>query len=561
MMTSRLANLKIASRLMIGFGLLVVFLLGISGGWTYSADASLQALRDVIRLKNNEVVNERAQAALLQGRLAIWAAMVNRDQSAFTKADDAFTKARGQLAELAASTTEPSRLAMVRELDTQVGAYAGKVIELRQLLGQTADLASSEHRALNAAMIALGDRIRTLSEPLSHAYFETATQLTSQSTENLQLVIRLAMGLGLVSVLSGVVLAVGTARSIVVPVAALTRTMRALADRDLSVAIPSLEQHDEVGEMARAVQVFKEGMVTADRLSAEREAARAAREQRTAQVEALVQDFERQAAELVNHLSSSATEMTATAGQMTQTAQQTSSQAGVVAGAANEASASVQTVASATEQLAASIGSITRQVEQSATIAHQAVEEARRSDATVRALSEAAQKIGDVVGLITTIAGQTNLLALNATIEAARAGDAGKGFAVVATEVKSLATETAKATGEIGAQITRIQAATQDAVATIGGIVRTIGQVNDITGAIAAAVKEQGSATAEIARSVQQVAQGTDEVTHNITGVSSAAAETGVASQQVLNVAGTLSKNAERLAGQVNSFITGVRAA
>ncbi|KAA5609168.1 HAMP domain-containing protein, partial [Rhodovastum atsumiense] len=293
-------------------------------------------------------------------------------------------------------------------------------------------------------------------------------------------------------------------RGVAGPVVALTAAMRLLAQRALETVIPGTTRADEMGAMAQAVQVFKENMITADRLAAEQAEARAARERRTAKVEALVQDFERHSAELVHHLSASATEMAATARQMTQSAEQTGAQAGLVAAGAQAAAGSVHTVASATEELSASIGEITRQVEQSTAIAHQAVEEAQRTDTTVRALAESAQKIGDVVGLITSIAGQTNLLALNATIEAARAGDAGKGFAVVATEVKSLAAQTARATEEIGAQIARIQAATQDAVTAIGGIARTIDQVNSITGTIAVAVKEQGAATAEISRSVQQ---------------------------------------------------------
>ncbi|CAH2606289.1 HAMP domain-containing protein (plasmid) [Rhodovastum atsumiense] len=350
-------------------------------------------------------------------------------------------------------------------------------------------------------------------------------------------------------------------RGISTPILTMTAAMRRLAGHDLTTEIVGTGRGDEIGAMAAALQVFKDNMLTADRLTAEQATARAAQERRAAQVDALVQDFERQVAELVQHLASSATQMTATAGQMTRTADQTSTQASAVATAAQDASSSVQTVASATEELSASIGEITRQVEQSTTVAHQAVEEAQRTNATVRALAEAAQKIGDVVGLITSIAGQTNLLALNATIEAARAGDAGKGFAVVAGEVKNLASQTARATGEIGAQIARIQAATQDAVGAIGSIVRTIDQVNSITGTIAVAVKEQGSATAEIARSVQHAATGTGEVTRNIGGVSRAAEETGQASQQVLEVADSLSRGAERLAGQVGSFISGVRAA
>ncbi|KAA5608232.1 HAMP domain-containing protein, partial [Rhodovastum atsumiense] len=319
-MTLWIANLKIASRLMIGFGLLVLFLSGISGEWVYSTDASLQVLRDVIRLKDNEALNERAQGSLLEGRLGVWVALAGGDDRAWSNAENAFARTHQQLAELAQATTDPRRLEMVRELDAQVTTYATRAAELRRLGGRNEVLASSEGKAVAAGVIAAGNRVRALGEPLSQDYLRAAKQLASQSTDSLQGAIRLAMWLGLVSVLSGVGLAVIIARSITGPVSALTRTMRALADRDLSVAIPSLEQRDEVGEMARTVQVFKESMQTADRLAAEQEASRARRERRAAQIEALVRNFEQQAAELVGHLSSSATEMTATAGQMTQTA-------------------------------------------------------------------------------------------------------------------------------------------------------------------------------------------------------------------------------------------------
>jgi methyl-accepting chemotaxis protein len=218
-------------------------------------------------------------------------------------------------------------------------------------------------------------------------------------------------------------------------------------------------------------------------------------------------------------------------------------------------------VATATEELSSSIAEITRQVTQSARIAGQAVEESSRTTSTVRGLAEGAAKIGDVVKLINDIAGQTNLLALNATIEAARAGEAGKGFAVVAAEVKNLATQTAKATEEIAAQVGMIQQATGNSVAAIEGIGGTIGQINEIATTIASAVEEQGAATQEISRNVQQASAGTQEVSSNIGGVSQAAAETGAAASQVLSAADELSRQAETLRKEVGTFLADVRAA
>ncbi|HTW28645.1 MAG TPA: methyl-accepting chemotaxis protein [Acetobacteraceae bacterium] len=350
-------------------------------------------------------------------------------------------------------------------------------------------------------------------------------------------------------------------RGISTPVRAMTGAMRQLAEHDLSADIPGITRGDEIGGMAAAVQVFKDNMIKADRLAAEQEAERAAKERRAARLADLVQGFEQQVSGMVGQLSSASTELEATATSMSETADQTNSQATAVAAAAEEASAGVQTVAASAEELTASIGEISRQVAQSSRMTGKAVDEARRTDTIVRALADGAQKIGDVVGLITSIAGQTNLLALNATIEAARAGDAGKGFAVVASEVKGLASQTAKATDEIAGQIGQIQAATREAVMAIEGITTAIEEVNGIATSIASAVEEQGAATAEIARNVQQTSASTQQVTTNIAGVNHAAGGTGTAARQVLQAAGDLSQQAERLTQEVNGFVAGVRAA
>jgi len=271
--------------------------------------------------------------------------------------------------------------------------------------------------------------------------------------------------------------------------------------------------------------------------------------------------FEAQVGALVGLLAAGSTELEATARGMTDSADRTNQQANIVAAAAEEAGAGVQTVAAAAEELTASIAEITRQVAQSAKMAARVVDDAQRTNAIVTALAEGADRIGNVVGLITSIAGQTNLLALNATIEAARAGDAGKGFAVVASEVKNLAAQTSRATGEIGAQITSIQAATKEAVAAIRAISASIDEVSAISTTIAAAVEEQGAATAEIARNVAQTATAAQDVTSNITGVSQAATDSSTAAGQVLSAAGDLSKQAEQLSREVNTFVAGVRGA
>jgi methyl-accepting chemotaxis protein len=343
--------------------------------------------------------------------------------------------------------------------------------------------------------------------------------------------------------------------------ARLRAKMEAIAGGRLDVGIEEASRGDEVGAMARSLEVFRKGLAEAEELRLAQEAAKAeAAKARRDALDRMANEFEATVGTIVGSLTGAATEMQSTAQSMSALAGEASREATSVAAGALQASANVQTVSAATTELSASIGEIGHQVTRSAGIAAQAAEESRRTDETVDGLAKAAQKIGEVLGLIQTIAAQTNLLALNATIEAARAGDAGKGFAVVANEVKSLAAQTAKATEEIAAQIAAIQGATGNAVSAIRHVGQTIGEINEIAAAIAAAVEEQNAATKDIARNVEQAAAGTEEVSVNISGVNRAAEETGSAASQVLASAGELSRQGEHLKVAVDGFLQAVRA-
>jgi methyl-accepting chemotaxis protein len=357
-----------------------------------------------------------------------------------------------------------------------------------------------------------------------------------------------------------------------------------LAHGNKAVEIPFTERKDEVGEMARTAQTFRDNLVRMEKLEAEqREAeARAADEkrmtaeretaekaaaetraaaERKAMMHKLASDFESAVVGIIHTVSEASNELEAAAGTLTKTAETTQELAGTVASASEQASANVQSVASSTEELTGSVNEISRQVQQSTAIAAEAVQQAQATDARINALSHAATRIGDVVKLITEIAEQTNLLALNATIEAARAGEAGKGFAVVAQEVKALAAQTAKATDEIASQISGMQNETTAAVGAIKEIGGTIGHISEIASTIAAAVEEQGAATQEISRNIQQAAKGTSLVATNIVTVNQGAGETGSASSQVLSSAQQLAGESNRLKMEVDKFLATVRAA
>lgn len=362
------------------------------------------------------------------------------------------------------------------------------------------------------------------------------------------------------------VMVVGTSvllgRSIVLPIKGMTGAMRKIAAGDMATVIPAQDRRDEVGAMAQSVQVFKDSMIEAVRLRGEQdELKKKAETEKRSLLGSMADDFEASIRGSLDTLSGAAAELRGTSNEMSASAEEANHQATSVAATAEQASANVQTVAAATEELASSVAEIGRQVAQSTKVASQAVEEANRTNTTVQGLSAAAQRIGDVVRLISDIASQTNLLALNATIEAARAGEAGKGFAVVANEVKSLASQTAKATDEISSQVAAMQGATTEAVQAIENIGGTIGAINQITTAIASSVEQQGAATQEIARNIQEAAQGTEKVTQNIGGASKAAAHTGAAANRVLTSAEELNEQAAQLRSKIDRFVVGIRAA
>ncbi|WP_454649282.1 methyl-accepting chemotaxis protein [Bradyrhizobium liaoningense] len=396
-------------------------------------------------------------------------------------------------------------------------------------------------------------------EALSKVYAERARQIAQQTETNRELsfVLTCLGGVALALVVIGIVI---IARSIARPLASITATIKQVADGAENVVVPHSDRADEIGALARAIQVFQDAMGRNRNLASQVSHDAAAREERARHIERSVEQFREAIGAIMRGLSDNASTMRETAQTITRVTADANSRAGTAANATEQASHNVTAVAGAAEELSASVVEIGRQVRQSAGAVEQTGERTEKSISEIESLAAATQRIDGVLSLIQAIAEQTNLLALNATIEAARAGDAGRGFAVVAHEVKALAGQTAKATAEISENVSMIQASTRnavDAVREIGGAVR---EINEVTSAIAGAVSQQDAATREISSNAQSAAQGNETLVANITSLRDAIGETDTAAASVLTAASSLTVTADTLSREVEKFFQNLRA-
>jgi methyl-accepting chemotaxis protein len=563
--TARMFNALSIRKKFFGFGGLMVavaLIIGAIGYWGVSRQNSeLEGVVVTSLALRNHLESDMMHDALRSDVLtALRAARdANKDDMAQAKADlaDHSQNFRERIAGNKGLALNADVRAAISEVEPKLDAYIASAEALIALAEKDSAAAEAQYAPFLAVFEELEDSLGKLSDLIA-ASAQSANE-SAQGTASLAengLIGALLIG---IVVLAGLIAIM--VRGICTPLDAMTGAMGTLAAGDLSVTIPALGRKDEIGNMAAAMQVFKDNAVRAEQMAAEQRAEQEAKLRRTEMLERRTASFDSSVSSALKTVTAATSEMQANAAALSATAEQTSRQATVVSAASEEATSSVQTVAAATEQLSGSIAEISRQVGQSADIANKAAAEAERTNGQVRSLADAAEKIGEVVKLISDIASQTNLLALNATIEAARAGEAGKGFAVVASEVKNLATQTGRATEEISAQIASIQSATSNSVEAIQGITTIINEINHVASSIASAVEEQGAATREIARNIQQAAAGTQEVSSNITGVTQAAGDTGHAAGQMLAATSELAKQSETLRKEVDSFLHDIKSA
>ena len=555
-------NLRIGRKFALSFGALVLtagivclFNLGQLSSIRQSNDdmvtsyEAMRGMRLVLAAKTDQVAGVRGY--LLTGKESFL--------EPYQSADKIF---HSNLAKTRALLTTPQQRAQIDEIERLSQQWQKEVVE-----PQIAGYRDPATRAATLETISAGkgaamiNELRGLGENIMSVQRDLLDERRVAMADTFNIAEKAAALAGILSLLIAVSAGVGLTRMIARPISAMTAQMGQLANGDRNVQIVGTQRQDEIGGMARALEVFRHNAIETDRLAAEQAAEQEAKLARSRAIDILIAGFDHKVAAILGTVTGATGQLDSTAQGMNGIALQTRAQANASASAAEQTAANVQTVASAAEEMASSIQEIARQVAMSTKVADTANHEAVRTNAIMSEMADAGHRIGDVVQLISDIASQTNLLALNATIEAARAGEAGKGFAVVAAEVKSLATQTARATEEISQQVAAVQSVSAQAVQALTTITTTISQIDEAMAAISAAVEQQNATTLEISRNVQQAAVGTREVSQTIANVNVAADKTGQSASEVLDAARDLGRQAAVMKGELESFLVEIRAA
>ncbi|CAI9403707.1 hypothetical protein ANOBCDAF_04474 [Pleomorphomonas sp. T1.2MG-36] len=554
-------RLKIAHRLYAGFALVTLMLIAISVVGYFYLSAAAYNTSETVRVFTQNVELERALKFIAKGRAGFYeaAGQPTRQAELFARMDEAFSAAEAKLDSVTQTTRDPGRKGKATEMrDTLKTYHAGVMTLAGQIQSGDKAATNSDLRSQLAATYPVIDQLGT---ELSEIYGKRGVEMGGNSAADAQNGIAIEIAISAAAILLAIVIAAVSALSVTRPLGVAIAYVLALGRGEKNMVVTIASRRDDFGVLGGVLEQCRQSLIAEEATRVERETRERAEREQLSRRQTLADRFVTDMRDLAANFAESSEEIADSARSLSATAEETARQAQSVAAAAEQAASNVQTVAASSEEMAASVHEISAQVDHSAEVAELAYGEAQASNARIATLAASAAAIGDVVNIIRGIAEQTNLLALNATIEAARAGEAGKGFAVVASEVKQLADQTAKATGDIQAKVAEIQESTGNTVHSITSIVKTITNIKEVASAIAGAVEEQGAATSEIASNCQQAAVGTTEVTKNINGVGQAAEMTGAASTQLMNLSTGLSSKAKGLKTVVETFVAKFAAA